>query len=161
MGKTGGGVGTNQYAVRGVSQANQQGMDVIDRLATGDGTDVANEAEETRERIRSKLISDLADAIIARDEEPIDPDYATPAWVTGSDTKPGVWQREEGCLEAWAWDPTDPGEAISVMERDSDGDASCRVAGLVESIRSAKRANEERYWASHRNGGVGAGSPRL
>ena len=33
MSKTGGGVGTNQYGIRGVSQANQQGTDVLDDLA--------------------------------------------------------------------------------------------------------------------------------
>ena len=33
MGKTGGGRGTNQYAVRGVSRANRQNPPVLDRLA--------------------------------------------------------------------------------------------------------------------------------
>ena len=33
MGKTGGGIGTNQYAVRGVSQVSRQGAGVLDDLA--------------------------------------------------------------------------------------------------------------------------------
>lgn len=38
MSKTGGGKGTNQYGVKGVSQAKQQGTDVVVGLATS-GTD--------------------------------------------------------------------------------------------------------------------------
>lgn len=38
MGKTGGGRGTNQYAVRGVSQANQQNSNVLRDLAETDGS---------------------------------------------------------------------------------------------------------------------------
>ena len=35
MGKTGGGIGTNQYGVRGVSQERTHGVEVLDGLATG------------------------------------------------------------------------------------------------------------------------------
>lgn len=48
MGKTGGGMGTNQYGVRGVSQSRWQGMGVIDGLAENEP---AHEEELPRPRI--------------------------------------------------------------------------------------------------------------
>lgn len=112
------------------------------------------EVGAVRKKIRDRLIRDLADAILERDEvvgdeEPVGcNDHNDAAWITGSETNPGVYQADSG-LEAWDWDPTDPGEAISVSEHDSDGYVTSRLAGIVESVRAARRADAERQRAAH------------
>jgi hypothetical protein len=98
-----------------------------------------------RKKIRDRLISDLADAILARDEAPDD----ETAWITGSETSPGVHKTDSDGLEAWDWDPTDPGETISVSEHDGDGSVTSRLAGIVESARAVRRAAAERQRAAH------------
>ncbi len=98
-----------------------------------------------RKKIRDRLISDLADAILARDEAPDD----ETAWITGSETSPGVHKTDSDGLEAWDWDPTDPGETISVSEHDGDGSVTSRLAGIVESVRAVRRADAERQRAAH------------
>ena len=47
MSKTGGGRGTNQHAVQGVSQANQQSTDVLNGLAAGDERGAQNATNRT------------------------------------------------------------------------------------------------------------------
>ena len=157
MSKTGGGRGTNQYAVRGVSQANQQEADVVDGLAASEGGDMditgaaerlteqQRVADVVRKKIQERLIYELADAILARDDAA--GDNAT--WLTGSVTKPGVHKTDSGGLEAWAWDLTNPGETIVVCEHGGSGDVSRRVAEIIEGVRRDRRA-ERRVRARHR-----------
>lgn len=102
------------------------------------------EVGAVRKTTRDRLISDLADAILARDEVPDD----ETAWTTGTETIPGVYQSDSG-LEAWDWDPTDPGDTLSVSEHDSDGSVAWRLAGIVDSVRAARWADAERQRAAH------------
>ena len=104
------------------------------------------EVGAVRKKIRDRLISDLADAILARDGAPDD----ETAWITGSETNAGVYDsRSVAGLEAWDWDPTDPGDTISVSEHDRDGDVASRLGGIVEYVRAARRADAERQRAAH------------
>jgi hypothetical protein len=83
MSKTGGGAGTNQYAVQGVSQANRQDTAVLDGLAGNPSTPPEVPAEMADSNTDAPTIEDLED------------------WMEkgGCETPDGCWVEPDGHCE--------------------------------------------------------------
>lgn len=111
MGKTGGGIGTNQYGLKGVSQINRQSADVLDDIAEGSTYACKRDLVKLKDPHKRQECADSHDLAYAE------------GWYAGRDQQPP--NADFGKQAAWS--PECPASAESLQSSYNDGYADARA----------------------------------